>query len=301
MNDLQEAEPIGREDLTRHYGQNKDLRSLCLRDGKYASIQLAGARLDGMNLRRTVLQDANLNNSQLVDVVAVRAILTAAKLNNADLRNADLRDAQLLSADLTGADVRGASFTPETNLKGALVQGLKIDRRALRMLGDSHGGLTAADLAALDVHDDQVKLTTSFGGFWSLVHLIAVTVFLLPYLAFAVRRYVAAQIVPCEPPMCTTLRQAIWNYIVTGGQGTQTDWLALGIFSLLLLYSVFRVSLVYKSRSLSLAEAAVGLPRQFVLRGYWWVAYYGCQFLFLLNLFLVLIHAYHLLDTQVHK
>ena len=136
-----------------------------------------------------------------------------------------------------------------------------------------------------------------------LVHpaIQSVTIFLLPFVVFGIRRYVAAQLVPCQEPNCASLREALWQYIITGGRGTETDWVAIWIFGLLLAYNVFRVTLVYKARALSLAEAAVGLPRQFALRGYWRLAYYGCQILVWLNLSLVLIHAYHLLDAPVAK
>jgi hypothetical protein len=301
MSEAPQAKAASNDELTAHYAKTKDLRSLCLRDGSYSGVQIPDACLEGMDLRRTVFQDADLSRAHLVGALAVRSVLTKAKFVGADLRNADLRDAQLNAADLTAADVRGCSFTPETNLNGATIQSLKIDRQALRMLGDRHGGLTAADLAAIEIHDDRVKLTTGFGGFWSLLHLTAATIFLLPYVVFGVRRYVAAQLVPCQEPDCVSLREAIWQYIVTGGQGADVDWVAVAIFGLLLAYNVFRASLVYKVRSLSLFESAVGLPRHFALRGYWWLAYYGCQTLVWLNLLLVLIHAYHFLDTPVAK
>ena len=75
--------------------------------------------------------------------------------------------------------------------------------------------------------------------------------------------------------------------------------MAISIFILLLFYNVFRMSLVYKARSLELAERASGMPRQFVLSGYWKLAYYGCQVLVWVNFLLVLVHAYKLLDMKV--
>jgi hypothetical protein len=293
--------PTARLEVEAQYAKNKDLRSLALSDGTYDGIQIPQARLDGLDLRRANLQDANLTGANLSRSQAIRAVLTKAQLVGADLRSADLRDAQLNSADLSRADVRGCWFSPATNLKGTRVTGLKIDRRALRMLGADHGGLTAADLADLEVDDDQVKLTTSFGGFWTVLHLLAVTLFLLPYVAFLVRRYVTAQLLPCVPPDCVTLRGALWEYIVSGGRNEGIDWLALALFVLIFLYNVFRASLVYKARSLKLTEEAAGIPRSFVLRGYWRVAYYGCQGLVWLNLSLVLWHVYHFLGTPVPK
>ena len=169
------------------------------------------------------------------------------------------------------------------------------------MLGPRHGGLTSADLAALEVHDDQVKLQMSFGGFWSALHLIAVSIFLVPYVAFGVRRYLEQQLSPCAPADCVPLRRALGSYVLTGGRGGEVDWVALAIFGMLLLYNILRVSLVLKSRALTLAESALGMPRQFVLAGYWLAAYHSSKGLAWLNVALVLMHAWQMLSAPVHR
>jgi hypothetical protein len=286
--------------VTAKFAVDRDLRDLTLRDGAYNSLVLPGAQLEGVDLRRTNFQEANLSGASLAGVDATRAIFTKANLSGANLNNANLRDAVLNSANLTGADARGCSFTPTTNLRGAIVTGLKIDRRALRMLGASHAGLTDADLAELIVDDDQAKLTMHFGGFWSALHLAALSIFILPYLIFAIRRYVEAAIIPCRPPACRSLREALWHYIATGGSGAKLDWVAITIFALLLLYNVSRAMLVFKAKALVLAESAAGIPQQFVLRRQWWVAYQLCTWLVWVNAGLVLMHAYRFLDTPVH-
>ena len=290
---------MAREELERLYRGNADLRTLNLRDGAFDRIVLPKARLDGADLRRANFQAADLSGASLMGVEAVRASFTQAKLAGADLRGADLTDASLLSADLTAADLRGVSFSPYSNLKGAKVGGAKIDRQALRRLGPLRGGLTDGDIASMEVHDDLVKLTTGFGGFWSTLHLLAASIFLLPYLAFLVRRYIEAQLLPCTD--CVPLRETLWQYIVTGGRAGGTDCFALVIFGLLLAYNIFRTSLVYKAQSLRLAEAASGIAKVYVLDGYWRIAYYGCQVLVWFNLALVLLHAYQFLDTPVSR
>lgn len=301
MTEPQPVSAASREELIASYEKGFDLRGLCLRDGKYDSVQIQKSRLDAMDLSRTVFQDVNLSGASLVGAIAKRAIFTNANLSDANLSKADFRDADLNFANLTRADVRGCTFTPDTNLRGATVTRLKIDRRALRMLGAIHGGLTDADLAEIDIHDDQIRVATAFGGIWGLFHLVAVSVFLLPYIGFLISRYVAAQMRQCEFPNCVSLREAFWMFIVTGGKGEETDWIGIVIFGLLLFYSVFRVSLVFKSNKLSLIESASGIPRQFVLSGYWWIAYHGSRVLVWVNLCLILIHAYILLETPVHR
>ena len=115
MSEAPQAKAASSDELIARYAKSKDLRSLCLRDGQYNGVQIHKACLDGMDLHRTVFQDADLSYAHLVGAMAVRSILTKAKFVGADLRNADLRDAQLNSADLTEADVRGCSFTPQSN------------------------------------------------------------------------------------------------------------------------------------------------------------------------------------------
>jgi hypothetical protein len=291
------------EEVEAQYCVDKDLRTLILRDGRYASLSLAGAKLDYLDLRRCIFQQTTLTNASLSGVDAVRAIFTKADLREADCRYASFRDAQFNAANLTSADMRGCEFTPGTNLRGTIVKGMKIDRHALRSLGPAHGGLTDADLSELIVYDDQVKLASSFGGFWTFLHLMAVLIFLLPYIAYGVRKYIEQIMSPCIEPNCIPLREALWDYIAYAGKGIHApyDWLAITLFTLLLLYNSFRLALVYKTRALKLTEESIGIPRRFVLSGFWSVAYYSCQILVWINLSLVLVHTYHLLSTPVHR
>ena len=289
-------------EVEEQYAKNKDLRSLNYRDGNYQGAILKRALLDDVDLSRSVFQDAKLNDASLRNVRAKRANFVKADLSGADLRDGDWSETDFTSANLEGADVRGCTFTPETQLQGAHVKGMRVDRHSLRMLGDRQGGLTSADVATLDIEDDQAKLIISFGGFWTTLHVLAVAIFITPYLVFGVKRFLAAQITPCVPTSdCVPLRNAIWEHIESGGVPGQTDCLALVLFSLLLLYNVFRVSLVYKARALELAEHAWKTPIKFDLRGYWYLAYYACQILVWLNLGLALLHAYQFLSTPVPR
>ena len=215
------------------------------------------------------------------------------------LRGSDFRDAEFNGANLEGAELRGCSFSAGTKLDGASVAKAKIDRQALRLLGKNRGGLTDGAIASMEIHDDLVKLTTAFGGFWSVLHVLAILVFVFPYVAFAVRKYLEARIVQCVE--CIPLRDAIWGYVVSGGKNNGLDILTVVIFGLLLVYNIFRASLVYKAQALRLAESVSGFPTTFTLGGYWRLAYYGCQVLVWLNFGLVAYHAYGLLDTPVSK
>lgn len=284
------------------YKKNKDLRSLNFRDGEYQGARLGGALFDDADLSRAIFQDATLNDASLRNVRGKRTDFVKANLSGADLRGGDWSGTDFKSANLENADLGDCTLTPDTQFDGAKVNGMRIDRHSLRMLGEKHGGLTAANIATLKIDDDQAKLIISFGGFWTTLHVLAVAIFATPYLVFGVKRYLAARVIPCSPTSdCVTLRSAIWDHIVSGGVPGQTDILAVVLFVLLLAYNVFRISLVYKARSLELAEHARKTPIKFDLRGYWYVAYYACQILVWLNLGLALIHAYQFLNTPVPR
>lgn len=165
------SSPAPREVLEAQFATSKDLRSLLIADGQYDGIRIPGCNLDALDLRRTVFQDSHLEGATLRNVLGVRAIFTKAILSGSDLKGSDFRDASFNSANLEGADLRGCSFSAGTSLKNAIVRKAKIDRQALRMLGANRGGLTEGDIASMEIHDDLVKLTTGFGGFWSLLRV----------------------------------------------------------------------------------------------------------------------------------
>src|SRR6266404_3019744 len=263
-----ESRPATPDEVLASYRHNRDLRSVRLTDGHYDGLSLPGAQLAGARLFRTTLQDSDLTGADLRRVFALRAVCINSRFRNANLSESDWRDADLSHADLEFADLRGCILTAGTCLKDAKVSGAKIDSRSLKMLGVQRGGLTEADVAKMVVTDDQARLATSFGGFWTTLHLVALALFISPYLIFGVRRYVTAQLVTCLPHDCISLRGALWEYIVTGGRGSARDWLSITLFFLLVFYNVFRVSLVYKTRALELAERASGIRRHFTLTGY---------------------------------
>jgi hypothetical protein len=281
------------------FASNTDLRGLNLVDGQYTKLVLPGALLDGVELFRTVLQEADLSNASVRGVHAVRAICVSANFRGADLTDGNWAHADLSYADLRDADLRGCNLSPQTNLKGAQVSGMRIDLQSLRMLGAQRGGLTEGDLATLEISDDQTKLTASFGGFWTTLHVLAFTLFLLPYVIFCIHRYIASWLTNCQVHECVPLRQALGHYIVTGGAGDEIDWLALILFFLLLAYNAFRISLVYKARALGLNERASGIRRNFHLAGYWRWAYEGVHILIWINLTLAMVHIYHFLAIPV--
>jgi hypothetical protein len=291
--------PASRAELIAQYNKDRDLRALILRDGHYDGVDIPEARMDGLDLRRSIFQEANLANASLIGVDATRAIFTKADLTGAKLARACFNDTQLNAAKLDGADFRGGTFSQGTNLRGASVTGLKINQRTLRMLNSERGGMSEAHQAELHVYDDQAKLLSHFGGFWNTLQLIGLALFVLPYVLFVLRKLIAEKAVPCDKD-CTSLGHAMWTYIATGGTGVHYDVFALVTFLLLLIYNVFRGTLVFKASTLKLASETSGVPVDYVPSGYWWIAYQGARALVWVNLALALWHLIDLFMIPVH-
>lgn len=97
---LRKRKPLPPRAMTALPGERAAVRAADLR-----CVNLAGEKLDGIDLTNAKLQGANLARSSL---------------KNAKLVGADLRDALLRNTDLTGADLRGA------NLNGAIMEDTKL-------------------------------------------------------------------------------------------------------------------------------------------------------------------------------
>lgn len=91
-----------------------------------ARAQLAGKRLDGLNLANRILTEIDLSAASLVG-----ATLYGSNLQRASFYCADLRGCNLQAANLTRADMRGASFRG-ANLSYAVMD--SGDLRAARMM-----------------------------------------------------------------------------------------------------------------------------------------------------------------------
>jgi superfamily I DNA and RNA helicase len=117
----------------QHHQRNISVTDAGELAGRYAAggrnfqcVDLAGADLAGVNLRR--------------------ASLINAKLGGADLKNANLDGARLVIADLSGADLSGVSLK-KAKLVGANLNGVKLNRANLSRADLSDAQLKNADLA----------------------------------------------------------------------------------------------------------------------------------------------------------
>jgi glycosyltransferase involved in cell wall biosynthesis len=104
------------------------LRRLSWQAVRLPRIDLRGCRLDGLDLRDAVLENARFQGASFIG-----ADLTAAKLQGADLGRADLTRANLTYADLAGASLAGAVLR-EAVMDGVGLLNLDLEGADLRGL-----------------------------------------------------------------------------------------------------------------------------------------------------------------------
>jgi uncharacterized protein YjbI with pentapeptide repeats len=150
-----EALPLAGANLDGADLRRADLTGQCLREARLRSAVLSQARLQGADLREADLTQANLAGADLAG-----ANLTGARLVEANLAGANLSRAVLWSADLTGAHVSGAALGG-AELRNAVLLGITWgegsmqERTAERPAGARLAGaaLRGADLAGRDLRD----------------------------------------------------------------------------------------------------------------------------------------------------
>lgn len=233
--------------------QRTDYARLDLRASKFKRQDLIGADFSGADLRG--------------------ASFHLAKLQGASFANADLAGTDFSGANVDGTDFRGCHFSPSTDPGVASSEGAHIDRYTLEAWSDT-GSSThwkrVSTRLALDINDDVATLRASFSGFWAWVHLVAMTAFVVPHIAFVVRHWFSSE--PSDPGVgsWTPMWNALWNQVRSGGRGitdaAATDVWAIWLFRYLLTYNVCRATLLTKTMKLELDERIKGLPAKFSLK-----------------------------------
>src|SRR4051794_7666578 len=97
-------------DLRRTALWGADLENMSLVAVDLSESRLGGVRFLGLRLARARLREASLTDASLAGADLTGASLAGARLRGADLTGADLRGADLTGADLTGARLRGADL-----------------------------------------------------------------------------------------------------------------------------------------------------------------------------------------------
>lgn len=250
---------------------------------------------------RADLSGADLSGATLTNANLTGATLSGADLSSADLTGAQLEGANLNKANLTAADLLYIAVDSSTLLEGSSVLNCGIDRYTLESL-NNYGGLSRADLMTMDIEDGLARLRSSFSGFLQYLHLAALVLFVFPYVSFVLRHWTAAKFGLGDEEKTITLFEALLRYIVGGGAGWREGWSlswTFGLFLFSLTYNIARAVLLWKTKSLELAQEARGLPVSFSLTGSWHGVYQVARIGFWVNLGVVLLHTVHFLWQRI--
>jgi len=244
----------------------------------FKKTQLENATFVGATLHRAVFKRAEASYAKFD-----RADLSDADLSNARLRGCgffatDLSNANLCEADLSEATAIAVTVNETTDLTGATVNRLRIEKHSLEALRD-HGGLTISDRFLMDIVDAAATLKFSYGGSARYLHLFALVMFIFPYVWFIFKYRTLAGVVGSAEeagvasPDYITMAEGLLRYVKTGGASIQ-DGAAANIFSIFttlycLTYNVVRMVFISKTRQLELEQEIRGASARFSLIGGW--------------------------------
>ena len=113
------------QDLARAHLWNADLSGMHLARTNLTAANLGNANLSGANLSGANLSGANLSGANLIGATLPTDLRTV-NLSNADLKQQDLRNHDLTGANLVGAKLTGADLT-DADLTGALFDKGQLD------------------------------------------------------------------------------------------------------------------------------------------------------------------------------
>ena len=192
------------------------------------------------------------------------------------------------------ADLRELLVDEGTRFERVGMVGTVITKSVLERMHD-FGGLSLARRATMVIEDDVALLRQSFSGFWNVVHLLALAVFLAPYIWFLAKMWTRAQVgesIAFEGATIS-LWQCLIHFIASGG----SDWremapraLPLILFAIALSFNALRGVLFAKTKLVENREAVTGVSSGFVLRGAWKGMYVGYRILSFVALVAIIWH-----------
>ena len=124
---------------------------------------MVSANLSGANLSEAILSSADLTGVVLIEARLTHAYLNSTRLVGADLSKADLKWARLHKAKLVLADLRGANLN-DADLRMADLSRAKLASTDLSRAELSGADLRMADLTGAQVTDKQLAQAKSLKG-----------------------------------------------------------------------------------------------------------------------------------------
>ncbi len=192
---------------------------------------------------------------------------------------------KLIKCDFVSAELVQANFDTNTVFESCNMKSCICQKSDLLHLDQNFGGLTVGQRREMKISDDISKLKSTFGGFWSTVHLISFIIFIFPYVWFVIKYWPESEFIYDDESYISLIQAFILN-IWNGGRSLESGewrfhWSAV-IFALLLIYNSLRIVLLWKTKQLELDEKITGIPPIFSFsENYVWrKMYIGMQWLF---------------------
>src|SRR5207247_5822749 len=146
----------------------------------FLQARMSGCNLGGASLRHCFFHQAAMNRALLVGGDFARSEFDGADLTGANARLGHFQGANLRDTILRGAMFEGVVVDDDTGFQNAEVEGCRIERHVLERL-NNYGDLTRGRLMTMVIVDPVVTLRSYYSGFWQWIHVMALTLFLAPY------------------------------------------------------------------------------------------------------------------------
>ena len=244
-----------------------------------------------------VFLDANLAHSRFKDTELAGSSFSGANLSGASFER----------SDLSNSDFRNAVANTATAFERIeSTEGMKIDKFTLNCLEANAGGLSTGQLSNAEISDDFASLRAQFSGVWSLGHWTAIFLFLFPYVALILGKWIRVQIAG-QTGNTTTLLMVVVGRLLHGHDRWETlsppDLLATGSSVLFLGYNAVRLALLWKTKKLQTDEEVYGIPVRFHFGDHpWWHCWYRLtRFMFWIGVLSAAVSTGYFLSMQVPK
>lgn len=264
----------------------------------------------------------SMSNVNAINSVCSRSYFEYCGMVGCSFLNSRLFKAKILHGHLDRVDFSGARLQSSTidceNIGNEVIftsaqtEGLTMTKHTLESLGDSYGNLTKGQRMKMNIVDNVESLRLSFSGFYQLIHIISLSLFIFPYVMFMIQisvinKYLARydngfDYVP--------VWKAFYHYVLSAGQLDGTTKVGyVFIFAGMLLYNCIRVVLLFQTKKIELQQECAGLPRIISLdpklyfdhHGLNWIGfvYHMYKILFIVNIFMAALHVIFFINTPV--
>ena len=286
----------------KHGILNINLSNVDLTGSKFNNIFVHGGLFAGANLTEFEVYDCHFKNVIFSVRTSTAREALAGNIKNqvtdnsvleklCILKNASFYSTTFEICSFSLCDLTSVKLDESTRFVSLGVVGTKISRSQLDSL-DDYGGLTPRRLSEMLIDDDTALLRESFSGFWNILHLAALFVFLLPYAWFLLSQWQIAKIGDLlnytgetSPILVNLLR-----FIVSGGESWR-EWLpsifVVFLFIFTLVFNVIRFVLFMKTKYIENLNSIQGFRGEFKIRGVWSVLYKSYKLMSILALMAV--------------